>query len=230
MTAYSAVADGRLTNEEVGALDRRWMGVRKRLDDRAIPVRWVMSELQRIAEGQEVSRGMRMVLPVNHDGLEIGGARPLELAQLVESACEVEENAHTMLADPGFTTLVQQEKIDLVFITPAALGTYKSKQIFNSEWLASWSAHHLYGQEIDICPPEVGPRLCMAMGKFAPWCWWTDFHIAMNSIPGHNGWPLKFVVRTIDGVDNPVRGKLTGVSKNWSFTDLLTYQLRQLPK
>ena len=49
MTAYSAVADGRLTNEEVGALDRRWMGVRKRLDDRAIPVRWVMSELQRIA-------------------------------------------------------------------------------------------------------------------------------------------------------------------------------------
>ena len=54
MTA-KAVADGKLTNEQLGGLHRRVDDIKRRLNDGAIDYPWVMVELQRITEGWNAS-------------------------------------------------------------------------------------------------------------------------------------------------------------------------------
>ena len=47
-----AVADGKLTNEELGSFHRRVDEVKRRLNEETIPFTWVMNELQRVIEGR----------------------------------------------------------------------------------------------------------------------------------------------------------------------------------
>lgn len=56
MTATKAVADGKLTNEELGALSRRLDELKRRTNERTLPYPLVMDEVQRLIEGRGVPK------------------------------------------------------------------------------------------------------------------------------------------------------------------------------
>jgi hypothetical protein len=65
MTAHSAVADGKLTNEELGALTRRCDEIKRRLNEGTLPLPLVMRGLQHIIEGCPADRFLRDELSVS---------------------------------------------------------------------------------------------------------------------------------------------------------------------
>lgn len=228
MTAQTAVADGRLTNNELGAFVRRVDDLKRRLDDRTISFHSAMSELQRIAEGNEKAPGMRMTLRP-HYRLQIGGMSPEQLLHLVEGECEVDTFAKERLTCSEFTTQTESTTADLVILTPAVFGTYRSRHLLNPEWLARWSECHLSGQVIDICPAEVGPRLCIAMKKqFTPVWWFTELIIAMKGLPDKTGWRGMFTARCGWEEERGSFSKLSGGDREWAPCHFLVYQVRQL--
>lgn len=223
MTAKTAVADGRLTNEELGALGRRWSGVLARLDARSVSFDRVMDELQRIAEDREESRGMRMVFD-SHCEVSIGGMTPGELLRAVEEDCRIEKFAREMFSSSQFTTATLSQKVELTFLTPMVFGTLEPQCLFNSEWLALWSEQHLYRQIVDICPAEVGPAMVGVIRN--PRYWYREFCFAMQLVPTRNGRQL-FTARCGHDNDRTVR-ILSSVNREWAPCDLLVYQIRKV--
>ncbi len=122
--------------------------------------------------------------------LTIGGKTAEQLITEIEQNYKLSDYAKAMLKHKNFTTLPQEENIDLAVITPRDLG-FTSSPTF-SQWIAALKEHAVY----DICPAEVGPyaRLAYPDQKKGEW-----IGVAMETIPGPDGRPGVFYVVHDDG-------------------------------
>jgi hypothetical protein len=72
------------------------------------------------------------------------------------------------MSKADFPRSMPAEVVSLVVLNPMAMGFVSEPsrdEILNAEFLRVWSNNNLHLQSIELCPPEVGPRLRMVWGR-----------------------------------------------------------------
>jgi hypothetical protein len=150
MTALSAVADGKLTNEDLGGLTRRFDEIKRRLNEGTLTLPLVMGGLQNIVEGCVSTP----TFPV-WKTLKLGTHKtPAAYRKVLKSAGRrvsdwVNEILNKVVVAPT------EMDLDLVVCSVAELGFTNG---------ARYDAICARGTELglDLCPAEVGPALRLA--------------------------------------------------------------------
>ena len=96
---------------------------------------------------------------------------------LKEARCHINDWAYDILGSPDFTAATEESEVDLVAVSVAELGFQNG---------ASRSDIYMRALELglELCPPEVGPQLCLQY-KAQPMDEWLL--IGMEPIAGSGG-------------------------------------------
>ncbi len=160
--------------------------------------------------------------------ITIGGVEKGKLARKVARKYKLTRYARDIMTRPLFRTTKTPKTLDLITLSPKELGFRKCpgvNDIMTAKFCADWSAKHLVGQVIELCPAEVGPHLrlqtCDDFADF-PVRW-----IAMKPIVDSENCPTMFGV----GCNELGRWLLANSAKpniRFELDNRITFRLRKI--
>lgn len=152
MKTAPAVEDGKLTNEGLGALQRRLNEITRRINEGTLTYDYAMDGLQRTIEGRIAGEPRQWdVWKTLTLGTGLKTADDFRTS-LKADGHNIGDYANDILGKPAFTASETKTEVELVLVTVAELG-FKSG--------AKRSDIYAKAQELglDLCPAEVGPQL-----------------------------------------------------------------------
>ncbi|MEI6553455.1 MAG: hypothetical protein WCO09_02705 [bacterium] len=155
-----------VTDGDLGTLLIKIHELITRLKKGLLPITWVLDVLQKLIEG---GKDVMIVPTINPTKLlqtrtriKIGGVTPEGLQARIQKKGELDDRAVPLMKHPDFTTLMNEEWVDLVTLTPRDLGYTREPsqaEFLDPKYLEILSVKNLNGYIIENCPAEVAPHL-----------------------------------------------------------------------
>lgn len=128
--------------------------------------------------------------------IKIGSVRANDLRSRIKRRNGLgheQEAGHDIMNQKGFGTLDIEENVDLVKLNHLDLGltaeNFRTHKFMTPEFCAEWSARHLKGYVLELCPAEVGPHL---REQYEDQPIGEVVYIAMESVVDSSGKPALF--------------------------------------